>query len=221
MPAPSSTQVRSVRALEGILGAYPRWDGPRLHTVEIERFPLMVPIFRALVDRGEGRPPEQSEFTGVVMSEMRNAGALDAVAGRLSRTYAALMAQYHAFLALREHYPLVIWDNSLDVERGVDLLVFTSDGLSVGLALRSASQRSVEAEVRKQARRGGLPFVVVTVALRSGNNRTGSFDLYAPSDLFAAVDEAAHRQRFEIAGRYFDEGYEARCREEEREAILT
>ena len=162
----------------------------RSATWEWAQFPNMAAIYwnlaRSMI------VPEQDVFVGAIASLM-DQGDNPAVLARAGRAYPALVRQHHFALVLKEHYPLVIRSEELDLH-GVDLLV-VKDGLAFGIALSvqtSAAHRWQEVKQRRHPDPPGLP--VLYLYADATGHRIGEFWLHHP-DQVTEVETFINQQK--------------------------
>jgi len=167
----------------------------RSATWEWAQFPNMAAIYWNLARTSI--VPEQSVFARSVGALM-DQGDNPAVIARAARAYPALVRQHHFALVLKEHYPLVIRSEELDLH-GVDLLV-VDEGLAFGVALSvqtDAAHRWQQVKQRRHPDPPGLP-VLYLYADPSGY-RIGEFWLHHPDqadEVWAFIrQEKARRAR--------------------------
>jgi hypothetical protein len=146
---------------------------------EWAQFPNMAAIYWNLARTSI--VPEQSVFAQAVAALM-DQGDNAAVLARAARAYPALVRQHHFALVLKEHYPLVIRSEELDLH-GVDLLV-VDDGLAFGIALSvqtSAAHRWQQVKQRRHPDPPGLP--VLYLYADAQGYRVGAFWLHHPDQV--------------------------------------
>ena len=148
----------------------PRW--------ELARFPNMAAIYWNLAR--SCIVPQQDVFARAVaasMGEKDNA----AVLARACRAYPALVRQHHFFLVLREHFPIVVRSEELDLN-GVDLLV-VERGRAYGIALSVETGAAHSWQQVKQRRHPDEPaqLPILNLYVNPGEYVTGSFWLHNPA----------------------------------------
>jgi hypothetical protein len=168
------------RQVEEALASLPLEFPPnRSSQWEWTQFPNMAAIYWNLV-RTQG-VPEQLVFARAVAALM-DQGDNDAVIARACRAYPALVRQHHFSLVLKEHFPLVVRSEELDLH-GVDLLV-VQDGRAYGIALSVETTAAHEWQRVKQQRHPdppGLP--VLYLYARPDQYRIGRFWLHPPEQV--------------------------------------
>src|SRR5258708_16796101 len=97
---------------------------------EFAAFPNMAAIYSNLARTCI--VPEQDVFAGAVAAQMDQIEN-DEVIARAYRSYPALVRQHYFSLVLKEHFPLVVRSEQLDLD-GVDILV-VEGGRAYGIAL--------------------------------------------------------------------------------------
>jgi hypothetical protein len=111
---------------------------------------------------------------------------------------AGLVRQHHFALLLQEHFDLVIWNDKLDRECGVDLLLI-HEGMAYGLALSVSGYRSRAWQERKQYRHpppDKLPLCRIDAPIN--DFRSGRLWLHGADDLrkvSAFIASSQHRGR--------------------------
>lgn len=169
----------------------------RAQAVEWAAFPSLVGLYWQLarVDL----PPHQDQFVGAVVEAYGE--DRQAVRARASRAYPSLVRQHHFGLVLRERFPLVLHDESLD-HHGVDLLV--SDGeIIVGLALDVGTADARAWRMVKAGRHPhrDTPVHVLELALDPDDClRIGRFWLHPPQQV-EEVEAFLWRVRMAVAER--------------------
>jgi hypothetical protein len=151
----------------------------RSTTWEWAQFPNMAAIYWNLARTSI--VPEQSVFARAVAALM-DQGNNPAVLARAARAYPALVRQHHFALILKEHYPLVIRSEELDLH-GVDLLV-VDEGLAFGIALSvqtTTAHRWQDVKQRRHPDPPGLPVLYLYAAVTG--YRIGEFWLHHPDQV--------------------------------------
>jgi hypothetical protein len=188
--------VSLVQRIEAQLASQPLAYGPRDPRVEAMRFPAMVRLFKELASVNGWMPPTQHEFCLFVALRVGlEDGLADAIRGRAGRAYISLVVQLHAFAALKDRFPVVLWDDVLDMKHGVDLLVIDTDGAVAGLALMCPTDTSLRQAERKNGHGHAVPFAVRRLVVQERHYMAGDYWLYEPSLLIVAVDETLNEQR--------------------------
>jgi len=152
--------------------------------VESAQFPDMVGIYRRL---STGHiPPSQGTFADEVARLVRG-HPRSAVFARACRTYPSFVRQQHAVLVLREHFPVVVWDQWLDQLHGVDVLVVDERGLAAGLDLSTNTAIAHEWHGVKRERHSKPPIPILEVYADPGEHKVGPFWLHDPHRLVQLV----------------------------------
>jgi hypothetical protein len=183
IPAPSLPA--SYRLLEIAVREY-ALDFPdeRDPAVEAAAFPDMVGIYRRLTTGHI--PPSQGTFAEEVTRHVRGYPR-KAVSARACRAYPSFVRQHHAFLALREHFPVVAWDQWLDQHQGVDILIVDERGLAAGIDLSTETALAHGWHAVKHKRHAKPPIPVLEVFADPSEYRVGAFWLHDPARLVARV----------------------------------
>ena len=123
--------------------------------------------------------PEQDVFAGTVASLM-DQGDNPSVIARALRTYPALVRQHHFFLVLKEHFPIVVRSEELDLN-GVDLLV-VDGGRAYGIALSVETEAAHYWHQIKLSRHPDCPkhLPILYLYARRGEFTIGRFWLHHP-----------------------------------------
>jgi len=144
---------------------------------EMARFPNMAAIYWNLARTTV--VPEQLVFADTVSTMM---GQKDnpAVIARASRAYPALVRQHHFFLVLKEHFPIVVRSEELDLN-GVDLLV-VDKGRAYGVALSVPTNSARSWQKVKQVRHPDSPehLPVLYLYAKPDEYPVGQFWLHHP-----------------------------------------
>ena len=186
--------------IESLLAGYRLVSGPRDARVEAMRFPPLVRLFKELAQANDWLPPPQETFAIFVAHRLGLNGDLSsAIRGRACRAYISLVVQFHALAVLKERYPMVLWDDVLDLKHGVDLLVIAADGTVAGLALMCPTDTSLRQAERKRRNGDGVPFAVRELVVKERGYMAGEYWLYAPSVLIEATEAALAEQRARAA----------------------
>ncbi len=137
--------------------------------------------------------PEQDVFAGAVAALM-DQGNNPAVVARASRAYPALVRQHHFYLMLREHYPIVVRSEELDLN-GVDLLI-VEQGRAYGIALSVETEAAHSWQRVKQRRHPESPerLPVLYLYAKRSEYRIGNFWLHHP-DQWKLVRDWMNRLR--------------------------
>lgn len=157
----------------------------RSKAVNEQRFPDVVQRYRQHFDQREF-PSQPDEFlrslTAAVLRTRPDLPAED-VRARATMFLAGLVRQHHFALLLQEHFDLVIWDDRLDREYGLDL-VLVHESMAYGLALSMSGYRSRAWQERKQYRHPTpdvLPICRIEAPLQ--DFRPGQLWLHGDGDL--------------------------------------
>jgi|SRR5581483_7153463 len=175
--------------------------------VEAAAFPDMVGIYRKLTTGHI--PPSQGTFAEEVSRQVRGFPRR-AVFARACRAYPSFVRQHHASLALREHFPVVAWDQWLDQHQGVDILIVDERGLAAGIDLSMDTTVAQGWHAVKRDRHAKPPIPVLEVVADPGEYRVGAFWLHDPVKLVAQVRttlESNILRVLEQSGFDFDEVY--------------
>jgi hypothetical protein len=185
IPAPSLPS--SYRLLEVAVRDYTlAFPDERDPAVESAAFPDMVGIYRKLTT---GQiPPSQGTFADEVARQVRG-HPRKAVFARACRAYPSFVRQQHAVLVLREHFPVVVWDQWLDQLQGVDVLVVDERGLAAGIDLSTDTATAHGWHKVKSGRHEKPPIPVLDVMVEPGEHRSGALWLHDPDRLVAQVRE--------------------------------
>jgi hypothetical protein len=183
IPAPSLPAAH--RLLEVAIREY-ALDFPeeRDPAVEAAAFPDMVGIYRRLCIGHI--PPSQGTFAEEVTRQVRGYPRR-AVFARACRAYPSFVRQHHAYLALREHFPVVAWDQWLDQHQGIDILIVDERGLAAGIDLSTDTALAHGWHAVKRDRHAKPPIPVLEVFADPGEYRVGAFWLHDPVKLVARV----------------------------------
>jgi hypothetical protein len=184
---PATELPASHRQLEVAVREY-TLDFPEERDPAVEKaaFPDMVGIYRR---QTTGHiPPSQGTFADEVARQVRGYPR-KAVFARACRTYPSFVRQHHAVLALREHFPVVVWDQWLDQLQGVDVLVVDERGLAAGIDLSTDTTMAHGWHAIKSERHGKPPIPVLEVFADPHEYRIGAFWLHDPDKLVAQVRE--------------------------------
>ena len=152
--------------------------------VESAQFPDMVGIYRRLT--AGHIPPSQGTFADAVAREVRGFPR-QAVFARACRTYPSFVRQQHAVLVLREHFPVVTWDQWLDQLHGVDVLVVDERGLAAGIDLSTNTATAREWHLVKGDRHTKPAIPILEVYAEPDEFRIGPFWLHHPDRLVEQV----------------------------------
>lgn len=196
--------------IECVLAGYPLLNGDIDPAIEEWEFPPMVRLYKHLASERRWLPPRQDVFAQAVAERVfvdHPDAPLYTVLARANRTYISLVVQHHAHAVLSESYRFVVWDDVLDMQYNVDLLVVTDDGMVVGLKLSAPTSRSRRFVQRKDDQGPSLPFETRRLVVVREQYTAGKFWLYRPDDLRQAVEDAAHAQRGRVCEPYFQAGY--------------
>lgn len=142
-------------------------------------FPNMAAIYLSLARATV--VPEQDTFAQAIAALMDQGDNPDVLA-RACRAYPALVRQHHFALVLKEHFPLVVRSEELDLH-GVDILV-VENGRAYGVALSVQTDAAHAWQAVKQRRHPdphGLP--VLYLYARSDGYRIGRFWLHPPEQV--------------------------------------
>ncbi len=205
---PAPTLPAAYRVLEVAVREY-ALDFPeeRDPAVEAAQFPDMVGIYRRLCTGHI--PPSQGTFGEEVTRQVRGYPR-KAVFARACRAYPSFVRQHHAYLALREHFPVVAWDQWLDQHQGVDILIVDERGLAAGIDLSTDTAVAHGWHAVKRDRHAKPPIPVLEVFADPGEYRVGAFWLHDPVKLVAEVRktlESNFLQAIEQSWVDFDEVY--------------
>ncbi|MCC6178280.1 MAG: hypothetical protein IT305_23500 [Chloroflexi bacterium] len=152
--------------------------------VESAAFPDMVGIYRRLTSGHI--PPSQGTFADAVIREVRGFPRA-AVSARACRAYPSFVRQHHAVLVLRQHFPVVSWDQWLDQLHGMDVLVVDERGLAAGIDLSTNTATAHEWHAVKGGRHAKPTIPILEVKAEPGEHRIGQFWLHDPARLVAKV----------------------------------
>jgi hypothetical protein len=157
----------------------------RSKQVNDHRFPDVVPRYRRHFEQREF-PSQPDEFlrslTTDVLRERPDFPRED-VRARATMFLAGLVRQHHFMLFLQEHFDLVIWNDRLDQQHGIDLLLI-QEGRTFGLALSVSGYRSQAWQERKRYRHPPpetLPICQIDAPI--GDFRGGKLWLHGGGDL--------------------------------------
>jgi len=168
------------------------------------QFPNVVRLYFAHCVQAEF-PAQPEEFLRVLTSDiLRRHGDLprDSVHARAVMFLAGLVRQHHFALLLREHCCSVIWNERLDREYGVDLLL-VHEGREYGLALSVSGERSQAWQERKRYRHPPpdiLPICRIEAPLQ--DFRQGELWLHGDNDLrkvYSFVRSESRARRFRMS----------------------
>lgn len=157
----------------------------RSKQVNEHQFPDVVQRYRQHFD-GRTFPSQPDAFLRSLTTEvLRSRPDLprEDVRARATMFLASLVRQHHFSLLLQEHLDLVIWNDQLDREYGVDLLVI-HEGRTFGLALSVSGYRSRAWQERKRYRHPppeSLPICQIDAPI--GEFRGGKLWLHGDDDL--------------------------------------
>jgi len=183
IPAPSLPA--SHRLLEVAIRDYTlAFPDERDASVESAAFPDMVGIYRRLTSGYI--PPSQGTFADEVTRQVRGYPRRGVFA-RACRAYPSFVRQHHASLALREVFPVVVWDQWLDQHQGVDILIVDERGLAAGIDLSTDTATAHSWHVVKSERHAKPDIPVLEVFADPREYRVGEFWLHDPVKLVAQV----------------------------------
>ncbi len=174
LPASNPHQVR-LQMEERLVSLPLRFLPNRSARWEFAAFPNMAAIYWNLARTCI--VPEQTVFASAVAALMDQGDNQDVIA-RASRAYPALVRQHHFCLVLKEHFPIVIRSEELDLN-GVDLLVV--DGRrAYGIALSVETEAAHSWQETKQHRHPDSPdhLPVLYLYARRGEYTVGRFWLH-------------------------------------------
>jgi hypothetical protein len=143
--------------------------------VESAQFPDMVGIYRRLTNGHI--PPSQGTFADEVARHVRGFPRRPVFA-RACRAYPSFVRQHHAALVLKEHFPVVVWDQWLDQR-----------GLAAGIDLSTDTATAHGWHAVKSGRHEKPPIPVLEVFADSHEYRIGQFWLHDPERLVTQVRE--------------------------------
>jgi hypothetical protein len=157
----------------------------RSKQVNDQKFPDVVQLYRQHFEQHEF-PSQPDEFlrslTTAVLRKRPDLPRED-VRARATMFLAGLVRQHHFALLLQEHFDLVIWDDKLDREHGVDL-VLIHEGKVFGLALSVSGYKSQVWQERKRYRHPPLETLpICQIDAPIGNFRDGKLWLHGDDDL--------------------------------------
>jgi hypothetical protein len=175
----------------------------RSRAVNDHRFPDVVRLYRQHFDQREF-PSQPDEFLRSVTTEvLRKRPDLprEDVRARATMFLAGLVRQHHFALLLQERFDLVIWDDRLDREYGVDLLL-VHECKAFGLALSVSGHRSHAWQERKRYRHPPPETLTIChIDAPLGDFQAGKLWLHGDEDVRRVRDSIAASGRVRSAGR--------------------
>jgi hypothetical protein len=157
----------------------------RSRAVNDHRFPDVVQMYRQHFEQREF-PSQPDEFLRSVTTEvLRKRPDLprEDVRARATMFLASLVRQHHFALLLQEHFDRVTWDDTLDQQHGIDLML-VDQGKEAGIALSVSGHRSQAWQERKQYRHPPpetLPICRIDAPL--GDFQSGKLWLHGDADV--------------------------------------
>jgi len=185
------------------------FDQTRNEKVEWQlKLPMFVPAFYNYV-KSRNSIPDQKDYWQFYVSENKNRlTSLNlskeekiGVRARVFRTYPSLIRDLHFGLYIKNNgfFRSVFYNEFLDIEYGIDLVVENADGVKIGLNLFTETKAAKEARaVKKHRPKKSVDFDCHDIPIDfAGSKRCGDFFLYSEREIKTIVEKIQKTLTFE------------------------
>jgi hypothetical protein len=149
--------TRARQALEAALHGYRVEFLPSRPQVERTLFPSLVGLYWDLTGPLDALPPAQEVFA-IHLYQLAGVRDPAGVRARAYKAWAAFVRQHHFELVLREHFPLVLRAQALDLEGFDFVLIEQGSAYALALSVQTASaQEWATVKRRRHPLPAGLP----------------------------------------------------------------
>ena len=168
------------------------------------KLPMFVPPFYGYI-KSRNSIPKQNDYWRFYVSENKNyltnlnlsEEEKIGVRARVFRTYPSLVRDLHFGLYIKENhfFRSVFYNEFLDIEYGIDLIVENADGVKIGLNLFTETKAAKDARtIKKHRLKKSVNFDCYDIPIDfTGSKRCGRFFLYSEREIKTIVEKIQER----------------------------